>query len=143
MGKKEGVQYKFEIGDWSNDGHGMYESIMVLVKNSEDLEADYQKGFEKSKLDVTKYCNEYEDRDLPREFLEKLDKSNFDLNNLEDYRYFKAECEDDDSYCSNYEDYFVIWMHIAKLGNEDLEWERIEPSHDRTIQPGGYGLFSH
>lgn len=143
MGKETSKQYKFEIGDWSADGHGMYESIMISTRNTECLEADYQKGFEKTGLDITKYCEDYGDSDLPRSFIEDLEKAGFDIMDIDDIRYCKENPLQDNgkSYTIYYHEYLDIWMFIAKKGNPDLEWE--ECKYEGTVQPGGYGLFSH
>jgi hypothetical protein len=126
-------------GDWSGDGHcmddrNMYRSNFPLKAI---LEA-YQKGVEIIGVDITQYCDEYEDNRIDRpvanSILEKglIDEFSYDSHD--------GWGLDDEYVHIVLSEYLKIWIATVKLGNPDIVLEEIK--EDGSIDIGGYGLYS-
>jgi len=121
------------IGDWSDDGHGKTHTVTVksnLLK--ENIDRAYLEGVKKIGVDISEYCEDYEDTLVPMEALKKLETAGFDLYTLDGYG-------EDEEFGIWYEDFAKIWMFIAKTGNPDLI---LVPADPNSINIGGYGLFT-
>ena len=126
------------VGDASGDGHDKRESFLIKTNVSDDdLELIYKAGAKKLGIDITLYCQEYEDRSIPDEIAVKLlsrDINKHLSNDLEFCTYSKK-------YTINSEQYMDIWLFIAKAGNEQLKAKIVNEKTDGYLTIGGYGLY--
>jgi hypothetical protein len=120
------------MGDYSNDGHNITETVLcrLIVEpfpyppDGFNLRKHYKEAAAKIGLDITEYCQDYEDNHLDSDAAKiLLDK--FDL-------------EFPDGLSS--EDFSGIYILIFNSLNPSIRLERIEGVHYNQI--GGYGLFS-
>lgn len=141
------MKIKFCAGDISSDGHSIREEKIFEVNLSQaELKLAFFTGIEKlGLLDYTEkdsrddrrftFCSNYEDSQVPTEFVEKLP---FDPE-----EYFYLDDFDDEKvyYLEGADKFFELWLDIAKLGNPMLTYSEVV-SDDGSIHIGGYGLFS-
>ena len=128
---------KLVMGDWSDDGHGKTEDIVIKSNlTSKQLEAAYNKGVKKLGFDFAEVCcADYEDSEVPEEYQEKLLKAGFADYLPEDQLEGGGNWFDD-----FYTDSYVwVWMFIAYLGDPKLVWEKAKEVN--SINIGGYGFF--
>lgn len=128
---------KLVMGDWSDDGHGKTEDIVIKSNlTSKQLEAAYKKGVKKLGFDFSEVCcADYEDSEVPEEYQEKLLKAG-----LADYLP-EDQLEGDGNWFDDFytDHYMWVWMFIAHLGDPSLVWENAKEVN--SINIGGYGLF--
>ena len=124
---------KVVCGDWSNDGHGMTESITIKSSLTKDqLESSYINGSRILGLDFRKtVAKNWEDNIMSQEQMDLLHKQNIYVE-VDDY-YGK-----DGYYALTSEDYIEIILKICELGNLGFEYEKIKSDE---FHIGGYGLF--
>lgn len=149
---------KLVLGDWSNDGHGQSEEIVIVANHSvEDVQQAYKdsckltgvsfnhnKDYTEVKRDydeAEKYriATEYEDNCVSPEVVEILSKyEGFDKFGMTD-EYFSLD-----------EIFSDLWFWFVKLSLSDLEYEIVEDTvpvingywnKNLNVQ-FGYGLFS-
>ena len=125
----------FDIGDFCADGHGKHDTILIQVTSSKDAIESLQEAEEKIKtdlgIDLSKWFEEFEDRVIPSEDVEKLKKHGIAIK------------EDDLKdkglviYCVG--DYFDIWKQLVMKVNSDI---KIEEYAVRSFygKCTGYGL---
>ena len=71
------MKVKFEIGDWSADGHGMSDTYIIDTEGTFDLEEDFARGVEVLGHDITKHCQDYEESYIPIEIANRLKDEQF------------------------------------------------------------------
>ena len=134
------------LGDWSDDGHGKTETIVISTNLSkEEIEKGYKAGTKKVKKDFIKnYCSEYESNSMPFKDAKLFEKHGISFVGCETY-----EGEDYDPhypYDPDAENFIIfdcsqfasIYLQIVKLGNPEFTYEIVTNS---DIKIDGYGLF--
>jgi len=119
-------------GDWSNDGHGMTQSIIIRSNlTKEQIEQAYKEGIEIIGFDFKEdYCREYEDDFLPNEIIEKLKLHGIYVN-------FESDNKGDGVHI-NPDEYTELYLKICQLGDSDFKYTIIKTPE---VHIGGYGLF--
>lgn len=146
------------FGDWSNDGHGRYEKILISAPSMENL-LNAQKALkeEYGKFFFNHFANDYEEPHLGHDVWQALLDSNYPVERIKDYD------ENNDWSCCNsineildYDEYpslsieFIIDAFIWLLNWKGAEIVRLD--EDKSIPmicnwtcPGfktvGYGCF--
>lgn len=129
------------LGDWSADGHGKTENIIVnSTLNRKELEEAYKAGAEILNIDVSEECcADYEDGSIEKEIFNKF----LELNpSLPDFDGWGCNDDDRDDGCisiSN-EQFAAMYMITCKVGNPSLVWTFSEVN-ETSINIGGYGLM--
>lgn len=145
------------LGDWSNDGHGLTETITVRCNlTPQQLEDAYNAGVEQLGLDVEDdVARDYEDPFLYFDQWEKLAAKGMTLERLfahelkgeyasylfDDATEFLKEPVDDEGFQIDEQAYVELWLFTASLGDPSLKWEVTEDDSPH-VRIGGYGLFS-
>jgi hypothetical protein len=159
MSKDKRYKFYIVLGDWSHDGHGKSEKI--LIKSNLPVE-DVQKAYKKSVKDTgfdfaEEVCSEYNDnsvRDKAFEFFQKYKSplSEFGLEHARGYPSGEGAITED-----NYDDYMftedslvntLMWF-IGLSAGEGWEWEEITDEipcfngywSDIVNNSFGYGLY--
>lgn len=124
------------VGDWSNDGHGRTEDIIVDIAGlgASRLRNAYARGAEKTGVDISTICEGYEENFLSPDDIEKLSAFGIIVATRGD------DMGDSGAYVSPGE-YARLWMLIATVGDPSLDW-RILPDNREWVDIGGYGCFS-
>lgn len=132
------------IGDWSNDGHGMYEKLRILVPEEftkEELLKNYKRNKGLFGFSLRDFGQEYEDSTLPWKYLKVLRSKGFDPEDL---------YEEGDDYDLGVDEMLEIAMIFFGHGLPDFHWEREEENPDEVLigmwnseaeSMIGYGLF--
>lgn len=126
----------FDIGDFCADGHGKHDTILIQVTSSKDAIESLQEAEEKIKteigIDLSKWFEEYEDRVIPMEDVEKLKK--YDIKFDEDFLKNKGLV------MYSVDDYFNIWKQLIMKVCSDI---KIEEYAVRSFygKCTGYGLY--
>lgn len=130
---------KFEVGDWSDDGHGKTDDIYFKSnKDGDEVESLYGASVKMHGLDITCECDEYEDSCLSGEYLEKAREI---FGSYPEVLKLLDDIEDGEMYMDS-DTFVTLYMWTAKLMSADLEFEQTRPDYKNIIRPGGYGLFS-
>lgn len=126
-------QLKIVCGDWSNDGHGMTDSIFIESNlNHEDIEVAYKRGAKEIGLDFRNdVARQYEDHKMSQAQMDILRANN--INTEVDEWYGEPS-----SYSLDSDSYIEIFLEICKIGNYNFNYEKIET---REVHIGGYGIF--
>lgn len=136
------------LGDWSDDGHGKTDIVMLASNlDSEEIAEAYEKASKKLGFNfINDVAADYEDNELPTDYLKKLVEYGLSLKQVFEYEYDieraeKAlENEDSEGVPLWPDSYTQIFLFIVKLGNPEFEFKILEDDTDR-IDIGGYGLF--
>lgn len=132
------------VGDWSHDGHNMTCDVFVECSLSRsELEDAFNKGVKKLGVNLTKYCEAYEDSSIPKDVYLKIAAVDPSLTRSKDGDTGTLKREDDVDF--NYTDdqeYATLWMLTAKAGRPTMEWTLADIPYEQRICIGGYGLFS-
>lgn len=135
------------VGDWSNDGHGISETITVNCNIDKDaIMAAYKAGSEKTGVDlVDGVCIDYEDNAIRKRDWDKLAAHGITLEQV--LGEFKGSIKDakkalarDEGFALYGKAFAMIYMLMAKLGDPTLEYE-VSEDDSPNINIGGYGLF--
>jgi hypothetical protein len=132
-------QFEFIFGDYSNDGHGQYETIICEIEhdNSAEILTRFQQDEEKLvsefDLNMTFWLQEYEDNKLTKEIVDKFNElkinyNKFDLDAEGNLQIFSVD------------DFFYIWKQLINLVDKDIKIEKV------TIKQffskcSGYGIY--
>lgn len=150
-------KFKFVLGDWSHDGHGHTQDIVIEANHDmTNIWDAYLQGCALTGI----YCHnprrdaqpdwvlftEYEDTLVPIDALERMISFNLQWV-TENKEYIDEETsnhDEDTYYVQENEDVVDIIMSLAKLFLHDLTWTHCgDPTP--TINPSimiGYGLFT-
>lgn len=125
------------VGDWSMDGHGQVETVVVQSTLSRiELEKAYKAGVKKLGVNISEMCADYEDRHITDKTMRVF--AALDPNLCLD--------EDDEDYpdeegCYIDADIFVkLYLLTCQSGDPTLSYEIVEP---QNINIGGYGLLGN
>jgi hypothetical protein len=132
-------QFEFIFGDYSNDGHGQYETITCEIEHDNSVEIltrlqqDEEKLVSEFNLDMDNWLLNYEDNELPAEVVDKFNELNisynkFDLTETGELQIFSVD------------DFFYIWKQLINLVDKDIKIEKV------TIKQffskcSGYGIY--
>lgn len=134
----------FSIGDYSWDGHGLYQEYHVVSNYSgEETSKAYQELSNELGWDFLKECRRYEDRYLTKEGEQHLLK--LGIISESDILASKREW-DGDTYAIEDSDEFVdIFFKLAKVKIPDLMWNYRDLNEEsiHLLNGAGYGLFSN
>lgn len=153
--------FKMPIGDWSEDGHGKCDYFRVQSDLPlEEVRETHFNILEKTGIDLSKLCANYEDSKIPFETIQKLIELGFNTDGiLDEALYNKAKnSEDSDVYDENSdgvysEDIASIWIFLLNKTNENLNLKMIDDEKEkmlvfygfdekgRHIKSPGYGVF--
>lgn len=143
------------VGDWSNDGHGLTENIHVdhNLRSKSELQAAHDAGWKTigADFEFDKICEEYNKSTLTQNEFETLrdaglldmeydDLSNIDYTMVECW-YNRARKHPKSPYYLDADEYVEIWLRIAKLGHQDLEYSVVPSNNSNKLNIGGYGFF--
>lgn len=119
------------VGDWSGDGHEKTEKYTCEFNLPIDkIEKAYKKGCKKLGFDLRRdVAADYEDRNISKDLYDKLVEAGYS-NELD---------SDIDSLTAD--DFVLMWVFIAKLGNPELKCSFCPTESLSNINVGGYGLF--
>lgn len=136
---RRGHVFEIHLGDWSGDGHGLTEKYRI---NSNKPVAEVREAFYKAVqtlpplLNPTKFCNAYEDSELPADVRAAALKAGFAF----------SESLTPDELLT-----YVLWfickgdvtLQLAKLENERVDTLHFygDDEKNRHIDFFGYGLF--
>lgn len=115
------------VGDWSGDGHNITNTVTYECNfDKKTLELLYKRGVEKTGIDITKCCVDYQENSLDEETMAILSRLGLiDLDEQDEYMWT-------DSFAR-------LYMQIAEIGSEgELEYKEVT---NASINIGGYGLY--
>ena len=122
------------VGDWSDDGHGKTQEFNFKTNRSiEELGELYEKGVEITGHDIMSHCEDYEDRTVPCDLMQKF--TELFPQEMEDF----SEVETDCTLQIWPEDFAHLVCLTIKAADPDVVFEPVQ-SENWCI--GGYGLFS-
>ena len=132
-------RFEFIFGDYINDGHGQYETIICEIEHDNSVEIltrlqqDEEKLVSEFNLDMDNWLLNYEDNELPAEVVDKFNELNisynkFDLTETGELQFFSVD------------DFFYIWKQLINLVDKDIKIEKV------TIKQffskcSGYGIY--
>lgn len=133
---------RFSIGDYSWDGHGLYQEYHIVSNYSgEEISKAYQELSEELGWNFLAECREYEEQCLTEEGEQYLLKfgiiSEFDI--LDSQREWCG-----DTYAIESSDEFVdIFFKLVKIKIPDLIWDYRDLNEENLLllNGAGYGLF--
>lgn len=146
------------LGDWSHDGHSITDTVHIDIPDhlkfpyrpkargtwgcskNHDLWGYYDLAVNNGAPDITKFCDSYDDYNIPYDVAVSLKEMFGDAVDFVD-----GMTEGEDVYVSS-EDYAHIWVSIVNKGIE-LNGENgvvfiVPTSGMPNFNIGGYGLFS-
>ena len=133
---------QISVGDWSNDGHGMFDQFWYCIEDNLEVK-DVREAFFKSQsnypnLDPTKFCDEYLDDQVPSEIKKEAVKKGLS----------KRVIENEDFYTEQMAAYVVWFIGLSGVKLTRVETEDIPTLHfyghdekNRYAPFFGYGLF--
>ena len=137
----ENLPYKFklDVGDVSGDGHGKHDTYIIESNLPHDVVRSlYKEAVEETGIDVTKYCDEYEDSSIPVEIINELESHGVDIDAIGKYT---AE-ELREGNVDGPEALISLIMAMVKMQEESFQWKYGNDSiPDLGIGSFGYGLF--
>lgn len=128
---------KFVLGDWSHDGHGLYEThFVVSTKPIEHLEKLHQHCKKLFNIDIDSWFENYESRKLTDEQVDALVKAGIDIE-------FKDYClvrDDGVYYVEDNVGVLNLWLDCLNLVDKSVDFTVLEDNLPTMTGPG-YGLF--
>lgn len=134
------LNYTFDltVGDRWDDGHGKWESVKYKANLPlSKISALYAQAAKTHGLDITDQCEEYEDNELSEDFMAAAQKA---FANSPESMDFLAGIQSEDGRM-DYWSFTEFYLHIARLSDRHLEFERIKADDVDELDIGGYGLF--
>ena len=128
------MRFKVAVGDTWNDGHGMYENVMVEASDIEKFEEAFSDLRLMENIDFQKICGDYEENRIREEDSEKI-CTLLGVDNLDEFG-------DDGHFC----EYDFVELICACVNAMDHGLNaRVIPDEVPVVKIGiiGYGLFSH
>lgn len=121
------------MGDWSNDGHGRTEKVVISTDfTREEVEKAFKAGVEKTGFDITTHCEDYEDGSVPNALYDYFDKAGVEYGNIRE--------DNESTQGIGYDDFVKIWFKTCEIGNPDFKYTQVS-HYENEIRIGGYGLF--
>lgn len=132
----------FSIGDYSWDGHGLYQEYHIVSNYSgEEISKAYQELSEELGWNFLDECNEYRNRNLT----EKGEQCLLDLGIISESDILMSKEEwGGDTYAIEDSDKFVdIFFKLVKIKIPDLIWDYRDLNEENLplLNGAGYGLF--
>jgi len=122
------------VGDWSGDGHNQSEKFCIESSVDKDtLNLAYKKGVKAIGIDITSFCEEYEDNKIPKDV----------FNQFLELKFFEGEKyknEDDNDVWTEVDTFVDIWLGTVRIGDPSITVQLVKL--EGSIDIGGYGLFS-
>lgn len=132
-------QFEFIFGDYSNDGHGQYETIICEIEHDNSVEIltrlqqDEEKLVSEFDLNMAFWLQDYEDNELPAEVVDKFNELNIIYNK------FDLD-EDGNLQIFSVDDFFYIWKQIINLVDKEIKIEKV-PIKQFFSKCSGYGIY--
>lgn len=140
------------VGDFSGDGHEKCDIFYVSSEKPFDAVRDAHFAIsERTGIDITSFCNEYGDNEIPAEVVHKLQEMGFPTEQKfmkMDQKYFMENAEQD---CPSI--MADLWVFLLNRSDPDLHIERTltdvpmllfcgQDEKGRFSEGIGYGLFA-
>jgi len=136
-----------QVGDYYDDGHGKYDSIIISSNYSQDtILTNFEKARKKLKFNIKDYCQDYEDGKIPLDILKKTFGKELINNLLNDTQndmdaYIDGDYdEDDEGAVLNCSPVFFAQLYLETIKKFDSMFE-YQILDIPSIDIGGYGLF--
>lgn len=128
------------VGDFSGDGHGMYETVFVKTKHtSAEIRAAFKKAIDESKLNNSdNLCEEWETDTISKDMLDRM--------GVDSSKYINSDEGEDPEYCVDGDIYGFVNLIIdfIKVYTPDLKIETISyKAPEIVLEDIGYGLFTY
>lgn len=124
------------IGDWSDDGHGKSDKIIVNIEgvdvSDEALQASYEKSKQDLGVDILKLFSSYEENTLPYGVYDKFVSAGFTPLEERDPRYYVWV--DDSDVCG-----LQLFMWFIGQNLEYFKWQEIDVVYPCLV--GGYNTI--
>ncbi len=139
-------EFRLEIGDWSNDGHGQCVTYTIQSnKTKQEIDKAYKKAVKNIGFDVLDLCKEYEESTIPADTWKRLKSEGFDPNiEIAGYSLGNAEPEENEDMYMDVDGFMLLVLWFLKTGDPDLILKPIPEIKERlvgTYEHIGYGLF--
>lgn len=132
-------KYKIELGDPSNDGHGMHEDVIIMVDGTEnDIEKAFKK-LESKGINFHDLCSEYDDSNISVDVLKKMQKLGVNVDDLLE----EAKEDDEDDVYVDYDTYAALIVDCLNAVNPKLNIDIVYEGYIPSIGTFGYGLFTN
>ena len=132
------------LGDWSYDGHCLYQEYHIVSNYSgEEISKAYQGLSKELRWDFIAECSEYEDRYLTKEGEQYLLK--FGIISESDILASKREWGGDTYAIENSDEFVDVFFKLVKIKIPDLVWDyrHLNEESIHVLYGAGYGLFSN
>lgn len=139
--------FNIRIGDWSADGHGMFETYTVQSDMPvEKARLAHYNILKETGIDIHSICNDYECNGISKDMIERLELIGMDTDNI-DLEYY----DDNEEACATPYTLFSIWLFLLNKVDSslNLKYKKIEnldfygfDENRKHISFVGYGLFS-
>lgn len=151
--KPSKYMYNLNVGDWSQDGHNMYEKVLLTSEfPKEDVMQAYIAGCKKVGVSLhddmkgtTVILCDYEDFTIPSDVIQKLVEHGFNESELEN------EPDDEGNAYVGCDDVVALFKFFVRVGNPKIllatveapEVENLNGFWDKKYNFSmGYGVFS-
>jgi hypothetical protein len=122
------------VGDHHNEGHEQREGRVIYSNFSKkEIEKTFRIGAKKLQCDITKYCTDLEDNEIPVQIIDKFVALGLEFEIDQNSKQKKYEID--------IQTFIDCYLLTVKAGNEKFNWE-FEETCD-SLYVGGYGLFSY
>lgn len=123
--------YKVNIGDWSDDGHGKFETYVVDVDcSSETLKDNFDRAVKELGFSPFDIARGYEDNSMTIDQFDRLEDAGYSFDSrMEPDKYYY--------FIDGPEEMLEIIMFFVSYGSDEVIWRII--SEDIPILAGGYG----
>jgi len=101
------------LGDWSDDGHGKSDKILVNVShNVEQVRKAYEKSCKTLGFDIGEVCSDYEENTVSEKVMDILKTLN--------YPGYQSLMDEDS--CLDIDTYVDLWFWVIGLCINDFKW---------------------
>lgn len=118
-------QFYLPIGDWSNDGHGVCEKVLIESTASlQEIRDAHFKMEEVTGINIHKIANDYEDNTISSDTCLELIELGLDINSLLDGGYeglTKENILDEEEYYIDSEGMAKMWVDLLNKTDESLK----------------------
>jgi len=149
---------RMTFGDWSDDGHGKTDTVMVRLEGEDVSDEALREAFLKSQeqfgFNILEWCSDYEDSRAPTNEMNKLIAAGFNpAASFSDYTRPSANYDDGSDWGSEFDFGDAILFFVQQ--NLDFKWEYVTKNYPTLFGSGsgaldnirqysafvGYGLF--